>query len=259
MSAQDRGPRRRAKLLYHAALPVRLPRPTDEGVDQPDHAQILAAIPGNVAALRAEISAACASVGREPASVRIIAVTKNQDPSVLPVLHACGITDIGENRVEHHRSMHEYLPQGMRIHAIGRVQGRQLATLAPLSYCLHSLCDEDHARRLDRVCSERFPVFLQVNTSGEASKAGLRPEDVPRMLAVVQGLSHLEAVGLMTMAPERDEGASVEQVRACFNTLADLGQQLGLNRLSMGMSQDFPLAIAAGATDIRIGTRLFRA
>lgn len=223
----------------------------------PDADPISARIAGNVAAVRAEIAAACTRAGRDFAGVRLIAVTKSQGPAVLPALAAAGITDIGENRADHQALMRAALPPGIRVHAIGRVQGRQFAELVPISDALHSLASLDHVPRLVRACAGRgtpFPVFLQVNASGEAAKAGLAPKELPRLLAAVQAESALDPVGLMTMAEEdMDEAA----LRRCFRTLRALAQEHGLARLSMGMSQDFPIAIEEGATDIRVGTRLF--
>lgn len=219
------------------------------------------AIADNVAAVRAEIAAACTRAGRDPAGVRLIAVTKSQGPEVLPALAACGVLDVGENRLDHHQLMLSQAPAGLRIHAIGRVQGRQLPKLAPISACLHGLCDLDHIRRLGQAAAglgRRLPVFLQVNTSGEAAKAGLTAEQLPAAIAAVAGQPALELLGLMTMAPEREEGASEADIRACFAGARRLAERHGLARLSMGMSQDFAWAIEEGATDVRIGTRLFR-
>lgn len=217
-----------------------------------------AAIFAAVAEVRAEIAAACTRVGRDPAHVRLIAVTKNQDPDVLKALVEAGISDVGENRIEHHSLMHaaaQALGLPLRFHAIGRIQGRQLAKIAPMSDCLHSLCELDHINRLARACtSRRFPVFIQVNTSGETAKAGCSPEDLPRLVAAVRAESALETVGLMTMA---EEAATEDHVRRTFMRLRLLAVEHDLPRLSMGMSQDFQLAIEEGATEIRVGTRLF--
>ena len=217
-------------------------------------AQVIAA---NVAAVRGKIAAACTAAGRDPATVRLIAVTKSQGPEVLAALAAAGIADFGENRVEHLAEMLPHAPAGARFHAIGRVQGRQLAGVAADCAVLHSLCASDHVPRLARACAargRRLPVFIQVNAAGEASKAGLAPAAVAAFLAAVRAEPALDPVGLMTMAPE---GVAEGVIRAAFATLRDLAAGLGLARLSMGMSQDFPLAIAEGATDIRVGTRLF--
>ena len=215
-------------------------------------------IAANVASVRAEIDLACARVGRDPATVRLIAVTKSQGPEVLAPLAAAGIRDIGENRLEHQLLMRETaVGLGLAIHAIGRVQGRQLAKLAPLSDCLHSLCEADHVARLAHACDGRaqpLPVFLQVNTSGEEAKAGVEPAALPALLAAARAASGLAVVGLMTMAPE---GATAGVLRATFGRLRDLAEACGVSRLSMGMSQDFARSVEDGATDVSICTRLF--
>ena len=221
-------------------------------------ATLSARVSTNVSAVRREIAAACARAGRDPAGVRLIAVTKNQDPGVLAALAAAGVSDIGENRLEHQLGMHDPATAlGLRIHAIGRIQGRQLAKVIPLSDCLHSLCDPEHLARLVHACAGRttpFPVFIQVNTSGEEAKAGIAPNQLSSLLAAIRGEPALEAVGLMTMAPE---GADEAVLRGTFSRLRELAADHRLPRLSMGMSQDFAIAIEEGATDVRIGTRLF--
>ena len=215
-----------------------------------------------VDATRREVAAACLRCGRHPEQVRLIAVTKQQGPEVLPVLAAAGILDVGENRLEHQVLMRDAAASspatsGLRFHAIGRIQGRQLAKLVPLSSALHSLADPGHVQRLAAACADRtdpLAVFLQVNTSGEAAKAGVAPEALADFLHQCHGLPGLHVVGLMTMA---EEGAAESAIRLTFRRLRQLAEHHGLPRLSMGMSQDFPIAIEEGATDIRVGTRLF--
>jgi pyridoxal phosphate enzyme (YggS family) len=210
-----------------------------------------------VAAVHAEIAAACHAAGRDPTTIRLIAVTKSQGPEVLAPLAAAGIVDLGENRWDHQAVMAAAAVPPQRFHAIGRIQSRQLAKLVPMTAVLHSLHDPDHVPRLEGVCAgagRTLDVFVQVNVSGEAAKAGLTPEAVGPMLDRVRSCAHLHLCGLMTMAPE---GAAPDVLHACFGGLADLGRRHGVTRLSMGMSQDFPIAIAHGATDLRIGTRLF--
>lgn len=216
----------------------------------------------NVSAVRAAIADACHRCGRDQAEVTLIAVTKNQGPEVLPLLAAAGITDVGENRCEHQQIMQAAAPPGLRFHAIGRVQGRQFPTLVTISDCLHSLADPGHVERLARACAalgRQLPVYVQVNTSGEASKAGLAPEALPAMLDRISKQASLQVLGLMTMAPIEDpqNQHDQDQIRRCFAALRELGQRHGLKGLSMGMSQDFPIAIAEGATVVRVGTRLF--
>ena len=218
-------------------------------------------IADHVQALRADVAAACARAGRAPATVRIIAVTKSQGREVLAPLAAAGLTEFGENRIEHLLQMHQAAPPGTRFHAIGRLQSRQLRALVGICASVHSLCDPSHLQKLSALCQEagtRIEVFLQVNTSGETTKAGVTPAALPAVLAQARLLPGLEVVGLMTMAPEMpDHQTDDGRIRQCFRALATLGSALDLPRLSMGMSQDFPIAVEEGATDIRVGTRLF--
>lgn len=214
----------------------------------------------NVAAVRDAIAAACHSAGRDPAEVRLIAVTKSQEPGVLGDLAAAGCMDFGENRIEHLATMAASAPQGARFHHIGRIQSRQIPDIARLSACVHGLSDADHAMRLGRACAalgKRMPVFIQVNASGEASKSGCEPSELPALLDAVRTVADLHVLGLMTMAPPIPEGGDVAPIRQTFASLRELAQRHGLSRLSMGMSGDFPLAIAEGATDVRVGSRLF--
>lgn len=227
----------------------------------------------NIAAVRAEIAASCQRAGRDPKDVTLIAVTKNQSPDVVPLLHAAGITDIGENRYEHQQFMANAAPTGMRIHAIGRIQSRQLSSLVPISNFIHSLADPSHIKKLSQACissGKRMSVYVQVNTSGEASKAGINPQDLGSMLDQIYKHPELDALGLMTMAPiddhkinhTSDTGSAHNQaekdlIRRCFSDLRELAMRHHLPGLSMGMSQDFPIAIEEGATVVRVGTRLF--
>ncbi len=218
-------------------------------------------IADNVSAVRAAITEACRGAGRDPANVRLIAVTKAQGGAVLGALSASGVLDFGENRIDHLALMAADAPEGARFHHIGRLQSRQLADVVARAGCVHGLCDLEHAHRLDRLLAAkggRLEVFVQVNTSGEAAKAGLAPETLGAFLDHARALPHLDVVGLMTMAPGSDVAGGDEcSVRRCFAALRKAATGHGLNRLSMGMSQDFVHAVREGATDVRIGTRLF--
>jgi pyridoxal phosphate enzyme (YggS family) len=220
--------------------------------------------PAAIARVQAAIAAACRDAGRDPATVRLIAVTKSQEPPVLAALMACGIADFGENRLDHLAAMRAAAPPGARFHAIGRVQGRQLQELVAHCAELHSLCDPGHLDRFARSLAEAgftathcFPVYVQVNTSGEASKAGLQPDALPAFLDRLRAIVGCRVQGLMTMAPDV-AGTDPATVRRCFARCRALADRHGLTRLSMGMSSDFALAIAEGATDVRIGSLLFR-
>ncbi len=220
-------------------------------------------IAANVASVRREIAEACARRGRDPAGITLMAVTKHEPPEVLDALRQVGIRDFGENRIEHLVEMVAHAQSGDRWHYIGRVQGRQLAKLAPLVDALHSLCDPAHVERLARVLGSgdfdlpRLPVYVQVNTSGEAAKAGLAATGLPSLLAAVRAHPALEPVGLMTMAPELGTQADEAGVRATFIRLRELAEENGLAGLSMGMSGDLAIAVEEGATVVRVGSRLF--
>lgn len=216
----------------------------------------------NVAQLHTEIADACEYSGRSPDEIRVIAVTKSQGPEVLPELAAAGICCFGENRLDHLSVMQEQDQPEWSFHGIGRLQSRQLPEWVERCDCLHSLHSPSHLPRLERACEgqqiEDFPVFIQVNTSGEASKAGCQVEELGPFLDAAASCRHISVRGLMCMAPLRNADHSNDaEISDCFGQLKQLADQFGLKRLSMGMSGDFDLAIHAGATDIRIGTRLF--
>lgn len=220
-------------------------------------------IAANLVEVREHIADTCRQHGRDPRTVRLIAVTKEQQPDVLAPLAAADALDFGENRVDHLEVMHAAAPAGARFHFIGRVQGRQLAKLAPHCVSIHSLCEADHIERLGRACvglGKRIETFLQVNVAEDAAKAGVALADLPARIDLVRATAGLDLVGLMTMAPLAAQGgqADAATIRRCFAALRLVAERHGLSRLSMGMSEDFALAIAEGATDVRIGSRLFR-
>jgi len=220
-------------------------------------------ITANLAEVRALIAATCRQHGRDPQGVRLIAVTKEQTPEVLVPLAAAGVLDLGENRIDHLETMGAAAPIGSRFHFIGRVQGRQLPKLAPFCVAIHSLCDADHITRLGRACtaaSRRIEVFIQVNVADDPDKAGVRPGELAERVDLARQMPALDVVGLMTMAPLAAQGEQADEatIRRCFATLRGLAEQQHLPRLSMGMSEDFIPAVAEGATDLRIGSRLFR-
>ena len=217
-------------------------------------------IAANVASVRREIAAACARRGRDPAAVTLMAVTKNQPPDVLEPLRQAGVRDFGENRVEHLQEMLAHRQPGDHWHYIGRVQGRQLAKLAPQIDALHSLCDPDHVDRLARPCIQagrRLPVYVQANASGETAKAGIAPAGLANLLASIRAQPALDPVGLMTMAPELGSQADEDAVRECFARLRGLAAEHHLAGLSMGMSGDLAIAVEEGATIVRVGSMLF--
>lgn len=222
------------------------------------------AIPG-LARLQQRIHAACQAAGRQPQDVRLVAVTKTESPNCLAQLAAAGVCDMGENRVEHLLEMHAVAPPNLRFHYLGRVQSRQFPAIARHCEVLHSLANIDHIPKLAAACAQaqrRLGVFCQVDCGLETHKAGIDLDDLPKMIERLrQHQEWLDGLGLMTMAPviKQDHPQHHSQaVRAAFARIRAAAQDHHLPRLSMGMSGDFELAIAEGATDIRIGSAIFR-
>ena len=213
------------------------------------------------AAVEERIAKACKQAGRAREAVRLTAVTKTQEPQVLADLRRAGICDFGENRVDHLHKMLAEQQSGDRFHFIGRVQSRQFAKIVPHVESIHSLAEPSHIAKLGRVCRDQqrtMSVFVQVNTAGEDQKAGVQPEDLPAMLDQARNEEGLDVVGLMCMAPDaRVIGTDPAPIQRCFAALRELAERHQLERLSMGMSGDFEIAIAEGATDVRIGSILF--
>ena len=234
-------------------------------------------IEANVARVRQRIDAACQKVGRDPAEVTLLAVSKMQPPEAVQEAAVAGLQHFGENRVEEAVSK---IPQVKRCvaepltwHMVGHIQSRKARQIPGLFHMVHAVDRVKLARRLSSLVSAgggSLDVLLEVNVSGEASKsglaaagwqrdAGLRAE-LWRDIESILGLPDLQVLGLMTMAPiVRD----AEETRPVFSQLAALRDALAtdlgvsLPELSMGMTDDYPVAVEEGATIVRIGRAIF--
>ncbi|ADI27400.1 MULTISPECIES: YggS family pyridoxal phosphate-dependent enzyme [unclassified Geobacillus] len=215
----------------------------------------------NLAAIRREIEAACARVGRDPAGVRIVAVTKYVDAKrALEVLDA-GIADLGENRSDQLIEKHARIGNQATWHFIGTLQSRKVKDIIDKVDYIHSLDRLSLAKEIEKRAVRPVKCFVQVNVSGEATKHGLAPEETIPFIEQLRAFSRIEVVGLMTMAPHTGDEAIL---RACFRQLRMLKervQALGMahapcTELSMGMSNDYTIAIEEGATFVRIGSAL---
>ncbi len=214
-------------------------------------------------ALRAALDAACARAGRDPAGVRVVAVTKSAGEAVFDAVRAAGLRDVGESRVQAARVRRRGRETDFRWHLVGHLQSNKARLAVELFDVLHGIDAPALLRRVDDVAHEagRAPrLFLQVNVSGEASKHGLRPEALPEALAVAAGLRAARVVGLMTMAPAASDPERARPIFAALRRLAerhrDPGAGLPLSELSMGMSEDCEIAVEEGATCVRVGRRL---
>jgi PLP dependent protein len=212
--------------------------------------------PETLAAVRAEISAACARAKRSVESVTLVAVSKKQPNEKIEAAYALGVRDFGENYAQELRDKAAALQLGgIRWHAIGPVQPKNAKYIAKAAHTFHALESEEVAVELSKR-REGAPlrVLIEVNVAGEASKAGVAPSDVPALLERVRALPKLEVVGLTAMPPLVDDA---ELNRPHFKALAALAKQLGLGELSMGSTADYAVAIEEGATLVRVGTALF--
>lgn len=223
----------------------------------------------NLAAIRARIAVACARVNRDPAEVRLLPVSKTVPPERLRLAYAAGCRQLGENKVQEAYGKWEAMQDlpDLQWSVIGHLQtnkARQVARFAAEFQALDSLRLAAELDRRLQAEGRGLDVFIQVNTSGESSKYGLAPADVPAFVQALPAYSALRVKGLMTLALFSDVA---DEVRPCFVLLRQLREQLRdsapsgvqLDELSMGMSGDFELAIEEGATVIRVGQAIFGA
>lgn len=221
-------------------------------------------IAANLAAVRERIAAACRRSGRNPAEVRIVAVSKTHPAAAVAEAIAAGVDAIGENRVQEAAAKRPLVPATVPWHLIGPLQ-RNKARLALDTFEVIQTVDRAPiADRLEQLAAERevcLPAFLEVNIAGEESKHGVPPPAAHALLEhVVTRCPHLSLRGLMTVPPFSPEA---ERVRPHFAALSRLAEQLshwaGIARLelSMGMSDDFEVAVEEGASWIRLGRALF--
>jgi pyridoxal phosphate enzyme (YggS family) len=225
----------------------------------------------HLASVRARIARAAARAGRAAERVQIVAVTKNQPIELAREAFALGLRDFGENRVEEALPKQDALSdlQGIRWHMIGHLQSRKARLAAPAFDLIHSVDRLKIARTLDRLAGEagrRQRVLLECNVSGEATKEGWALPDPGAWdgaigdFEEVCSLPNLEVRGLMTMAPWTEQP---ETVRPFFARLRELQAYLkarlpgAWDELSMGMTDDFEVAIEEGATIVRIGRAIF--
>ena len=223
----------------------------------------------NIAAVQARITAACLRSGRDPASVRLLPVSKTKPESSLRLAHAAGCTLLGENKVQEAYRKWEAMQDLTNLHwsVIGHLQTNKAKLVAKFASEFQALDSLRLAEALDRRLQAEgrsLDVFVQVNTSGEASKYGLDPEDVQAFVNQLPAFSALRVRGFMTLALF---SAEAERVRQCFILLRNLRDQLrqsapagmSLDELSMGMSGDFEIAIEEGSTIVRVGQAIFGA
>lgn len=225
---------------------------------------IRAKLRANLAAIEKRIAAACARSGRQRYEVTLLAVTKSVTAEVAALLPELGILDLGENRPQHLWAKTGKLPAEVRWHLIGHLQRNKIEKTLPLVHGIHSVDSVRLLQALEeqaQIDHRQLPVLLEVNASGETSKHGFAPAELIELAPTLRALKHVQVRGLMTMAALQEP----EACRPAFVLLRKLRSQLrkllagshSIEHLSMGMSNDFEIAIEEGATFIRLGTVLF--
>ncbi|MFB1632217.1 YggS family pyridoxal phosphate-dependent enzyme [Pseudomonas sp. AP-1] len=222
----------------------------------------MSTIADNLSALANRIESAARAAGREPASVQLLAVSKTKPASAIREIHAAGVRDVGENYLQEALAKQDELRDLPLIwHFIGPIQSNKTKAIAEHFDWVHSVDRLKIAQRL----SEQRPaglaplnICLQVNVSGEDSKSGCAPADLPALAKAVAALPNLRLRGLMAIPEPTDDRAAQEAAFASLRRLQE-GLDLDCDTLSMGMSHDLEAAIAQGATWVRIGTALFGA
>ncbi len=211
----------------------------------------------NINLIQQRIRAAAERAGRRPEGIALIAVSKTVEPEGVEAALAAGQTLFGESKIQEARAKIPLVSGRAHWHMIGHLQTNKARDAVALFEVIHSVDSVRLAIELNK-WAERAgktqAILLEVNVSGEASKFGLKPEDLKSTVAEINQLARLETQGLMTIAPYVEEA---EKARACFRRLRELRDALGLRELSMGMTHDFAVAVEEGATMVRIGTAIF--
>ncbi len=205
--------------------------------------------------MRVRIGRAAEGVGRDPASILLLAVTKVFPASVIRAAYDLGLREFGENYVQEFESKAPELAglAGARFHLIGHLQSNKSKKAAELFQVIQTVDSPRLARRLNETAAP-LDVMLEVKLSGEEAKSGAAPDELPSLIDAVRACPNLRLTGLMTMPPWSDDA---EASRPYFRRLRELAELHALPLLSMGMSHDLEVAIEEGATCVRVGTALF--
>ena len=205
----------------------------------------------NAARVREQIAAAARRAGRDPAAVELLTAVKYVDTEDIGVLAEAGLTLLGENRAQDLAAKVAAWPDpALRWHFIGQLQSRKVRQILPLVELIHSVASDSALAQLERHGTPETEILVEVDVAGEEGKAGLAPAALGDFLA----RAPVRVVGLMTMPPFTDDP---EASRPHFAALRELAAEHGLDRLSMGTSQDYTVAVEEGATIVRLGSVLF--
>lgn len=219
----------------------------------------------NIERVKRNIAEAAARAGRNPDEILLLGVTKTVEPEIMQKSYDYGITHFGENRVQEYIRKSDIVKRDCSWHIIGRLQTNKVKYLDRRIYLIHSLDRMSLAEAL-QARGEKigyvFPVLVQVNVSGESTKAGIAPENLKDFLLSISKMGNINVRGLMTIAPYTNVP---EEVRHIFRKLKKLSvdiageriENISMEELSMGMSGDYAIAVEEGATIVRIGSAIY--
>jgi pyridoxal phosphate enzyme (YggS family) len=210
----------------------------------------------NVAEVRKRVADACARAGRDASEVTLIAVTKVFPADYVEQAIAAGITDVGENRVQEARDKKPLVHGSARWHLIGHLQSNKAKDAVRLFDVIQTVDSVELAEKIARAAEgagKRPEILLQVNIGGEEQKSGAARADVPALVEALRGIDAVDLRGLMAIPPL----GTAEETRRYFRELRALRDDVGVEQLSMGMSEDFEVAIEEGATIVRVGRAIF--
>jgi len=220
----------------------------------------------NLQKVRHNIEAACRKRGTDSSKVKIVAVTKKRTVDEINEMVSLGITDIGENRVQELLEKYDKIKGDVNWHLIGTLQKNKVKYIADKVVMIHSVESESLATEINKQCQKIgkvMDVLVQVNVSGEETKSGIRPDDAFDFIQKIKDLPFVKVKGLMTMAPLNEEKEQISKIFAQLYQLSvDISSKkydnISMEYLSMGMSNDYESAVEQGANIVRIGSALFK-
>lgn len=223
-------------------------------------------IQSNLTQITKNIENACQKAGRDPSEVMILAVTKTIDADRINEAVSLGLRDLGENRVQELVSKYDLIRGDVRWHLIGHLQKNKVKYIADKVCMIHSVESLSLAEEIEKQCAKIdkvMDILVEVNVSGEESKSGIKPEGALKFVTEVSSFDHIRVRGLMTMAPFDAKNDELHQI---FSTLYKISVDISSKKLdnvsmeclSMGMTNDYEIAVEENSTIVRIGTGLFR-
>ncbi len=214
-------------------------------------------IESRIGILRSRIEKACCKNSRDTAEIKLIAVTKNFPSTAVREAYNCGLRDFGENRVQEALAKYTELNDirnRITLHFIGHLQSNKVSDVLPEVDIIHSIDTLRLAELINNKATRMANVLLEVNLSGERTKYGFCREELDVAVGSISVLPHIKVLGLMTVAPFC---RNAEEVRPLFAEMKSINSAYGFRELSMGMTDDFEVAVEEGATMIRIGRAIF--